>query len=49
MIDEQHMDSETRRHMDTWRGFGKLMLYSVIGIVVILLLMRLLVVHPTAV
>jgi len=46
---EQHLDSETQRHMDAWRGFAKLMLWSVIGIVVVLLLMRWLIVHPTAV
>ena len=49
MAHEQHMDSETQRHMDTWRGFSKLMFYSLIAIVVVLLLMRWLVVHPTAV
>ena len=48
-MDTQNLDPETERHMETWRGFGKLMLYSLIGIVVVLLLMRLLVVHPTAV
>lgn len=46
---EQHLDPETQRHMDTWRGFGKLMFWSVIGIVVVLLLMRWLIVHPTTV
>jgi len=46
---EQHMDEETKRHMDTWRGFGKLMFWSVIAIVAALLLMRALVVHSTAV
>ena len=34
-----HMDPETRRHAETWRDFSKLMLYSVIGIAVVLLLM----------
>jgi hypothetical protein len=46
---EQHMDEETQRHMATWQGFGKLMFWSVIGIVVVLLLMRAFIVHPTAV
>ena len=48
-MDTQNLDPETQRHMDTWRGFGKLMLYSLIGIVVLLLLMRAFIVHPTAV
>ena len=48
-MDTQNLDPEAQRHMDTWRGFGKLMFWSVIGIVVILLLMRWLIVTPTAV
>jgi hypothetical protein len=48
-MDTQNLDPESQRHMNTWVSFAKLMLWSVIGIAVVLLLMRLLVVHPTAV
>jgi hypothetical protein len=43
MADE--MDPETRRHMETWKDFGKLMLWSIIGIAVLLILMRAFLVH----
>ena len=43
MADE--MDPETRRHAETWRDFSKLLLWSVIGMAVVLLLMRAFLVH----
>jgi hypothetical protein len=48
-MDTQNLDPQSQQHLATWRGFGKLLLWSVIGIVIVLLLLRLLVVTPTAV
>ena len=48
-MDTQNLDPQSQQHLDQWRSFGKLMLWSVIGIVLVLLLLRWLVVHPTVV
>ena len=41
----EQMDKETQRHLQTWKDFSKLMLWSIIGIAVLLLLMRAFLVH----
>ena len=48
-MDTKNLDPQSQQHLDTWRGFGKLLLWSVIGIIFVLLLLRWLVVHPTTV
>ena len=45
----QPMDKETERHLQQWKGFVKLLTWSLIGIAVVLLLMRAFIVHSTAV
>jgi hypothetical protein len=48
-MDTQNLDPQSQQHLDTWRGFGKLLFWSVLALVVLLLLLRWLVVNPTAV
>jgi hypothetical protein len=49
MAEHDPFEQITREHQKQWKDFGKLMLWSIVGIAVVLLLMRAFIVTSTAV
>jgi hypothetical protein len=49
MAEHDPFEQLTKEHQKQWKDFAKLMLWSIIGIAVVLLLMRAFIVNSTAV